>query len=142
MAVTTMLPAGLGSLAGLHPSLVERLTGNAGVPRGRDPRCRGSPETSTIDRIELASRGSSKAGSLLPTLPRSRHLPRASTDGSSTENLNEIGVRLWTACSAPKAWSSWAQEMSEWLKEHAWKAARWSNAETYRSTFSAAASTT
>ena len=33
-------------------------------------------------------------------------------------------------------------EMSEWLKEHAWKAMRWSDVETYRSTFSAAASTT
>ena len=32
---------------------------------------------------------------LLPP-PRSRHLPVAVTDGSLTENLNEIGVRLWT----------------------------------------------
>ena len=34
--------------------------------------------------------------SLPPTLPRSRHLPVASTEGSLTENPNEIGVRLWT----------------------------------------------
>ena len=33
-------------------------------------------------------------------------------------------------------------EMSEWLKEHAWKAMRCSDEEVYRSTFSAAASTT
>jgi hypothetical protein len=33
---------------------------------------------------------------LLRILPRSRHLPVASTDGSLTENLNEIGVRVWT----------------------------------------------
>ena len=32
-------------------------------------------------------------------LPRSRHLPNGSTDGSLTENLNKIGVRLWTGCS-------------------------------------------
>ena len=32
-------------------------------------------------------------------LPRSRHRPRASTDGSSTRNPNKHGVRLWTACS-------------------------------------------
>jgi hypothetical protein len=32
--------------------------------------------------------------------------------------------------------------MSEWLKEHAWKAKRRSHVETYRSTFSVAASTT
>jgi hypothetical protein len=29
-------------------------------------------------------------------LPRSLHLPVGVTDGSATENLNEIGVRLWT----------------------------------------------
>ena len=29
-------------------------------------------------------------------LPRSRHRPVASTDGSITKNFNEIGVRLWT----------------------------------------------
>jgi hypothetical protein len=29
-----------------------------------------------------------------PILPRSRHLPLASTDGSRSENLNEIGVRM------------------------------------------------
>ena len=34
-----------------------------------------------------------------PILPRSLHLPRASTDGSRTQNLNKNGVRLWTACS-------------------------------------------
>jgi hypothetical protein len=28
--------------------------------------------------------------------PRSRHRPVAPTDGSLTENVNEIGVRLWT----------------------------------------------
>ena len=33
-------------------------------------------------------------------LPRSRHLPVASTDGSLTENPNKTAVRLWTACSA------------------------------------------
>ena len=54
-------------------------------------------------------------------LPRSRHLPLASTDGNQTENFNEIGVPLWTDCSPPKAWSSWAQEISEWLKDHALK---------------------
>ena len=32
----------------------------------------------------------------LTILPRSRHLPLASTDGSRTENLNKTGVRLWT----------------------------------------------
>ena len=32
----------------------------------------------------------------LTILPRSRHLPVAVTEGSLTENLNEIGVRLWT----------------------------------------------
>jgi hypothetical protein len=31
-------------------------------------------------------------------------------------------------------------EMSEWLKEHAWKAVHWSHVETHRSTFSAAPS--
>jgi hypothetical protein len=33
-------------------------------------------------------------------------------------------------------------EMSEWLKEHAWKALRCNNVETYRVTFSAVVSTT
>jgi len=32
--------------------------------------------------------------------------------------------------------------MSEWSIEHAWKATRWGDIETYRSTFSAAAATT
>lgn len=32
-------------------------------------------------------------------LPRSRHLPFASTEGSSTRNFNKTGVRLWSACS-------------------------------------------
>jgi hypothetical protein len=32
-------------------------------------------------------------------------------------------------------------EMSEWLKEHAWKAVRCSDGEAYRSTFAAAPST-
>ena len=36
-------------------------------------------------------------GHCRPIRPRSRHLPRASTDGSSTANLNKNGVRLWTA---------------------------------------------
>ena len=31
-----------------------------------------------------------------PILPRSRHLPNASTEGSRTRNLNKTGVRLWT----------------------------------------------
>ena len=31
-------------------------------------------------------------------LPCSRHRPVAVTDGSLTENLNKIGVRLWTGC--------------------------------------------
>jgi hypothetical protein len=30
------------------------------------------------------------------SLPRSRHLPTAVTEGSLTENLNKTGVRLWT----------------------------------------------
>ena len=38
-------------------------------------------------------------GHLRPSLPRSFHLPRASTEGSARENLNKTGVRLWTACS-------------------------------------------
>jgi hypothetical protein len=29
-------------------------------------------------------------------LPRSLHLPLASTDGSATEKVNKTGVRLWT----------------------------------------------
>jgi hypothetical protein len=29
-------------------------------------------------------------------LPRSRHLPFASTEGSLTKNLNKTAVRLWT----------------------------------------------
>ena len=32
----------------------------------------------------------------LPILPRSRHLPLASTDGSPTRNVNKTGVRLWS----------------------------------------------
>ena len=32
----------------------------------------------------------------LPILPRSRHLPLASTDGSLIEKVNKTGVRLWT----------------------------------------------
>ena len=37
-------------------------------------------------------------------LPRSLHLPLASTDGSSTRNFNKTGVRLWTESSyAPDA---------------------------------------
>jgi hypothetical protein len=32
----------------------------------------------------------------LPILPRSFHLPRASSEGSRTTNLNKTGVRLWT----------------------------------------------
>jgi hypothetical protein len=31
-----------------------------------------------------------------PNLPRSRHLPLASTEGSLIENLNKTAVRLWT----------------------------------------------
>ena len=53
------------------------------------------------------------SGQRLRTIvPRSLHLPVAVTEGSPIENLNEIGVRFWTDCSPPKAWSSWAQEMS------------------------------
>jgi hypothetical protein len=36
-----------------------------------------------------------------PILPRSRHLPVASTEGSLARNLNRIGVRLWADCSRP-----------------------------------------
>ena len=36
----------------------------------------------------------------LAILPRSRHLPRASTEGSRTRNVNKNGVRLWTDCSS------------------------------------------
>ena len=36
--------------------------------------------------------------SVRPILPRSLQRPRASTEGRATENLNEIGVRLWTLC--------------------------------------------
>ena len=32
-----------------------------------------------------------------PILPRRRHLPLASTEGSLTENLNKTAVRLWTS---------------------------------------------
>ena len=48
--------------------------------------------------------GEPRPGSPAPHPPLS-HLPLASTEGSSTANLNEIGVRLWTACSirAPSA---------------------------------------
>jgi hypothetical protein len=35
---------------------------------------------------------------LAAILPRSLHRPLASTDGSSTRNLNKIGVRFWTDC--------------------------------------------
>jgi hypothetical protein len=42
--------------------------------------------------------------SLLPILPRSRHLPVASTDGRRTRNFNEIAVRLWTGCGAEPRW--------------------------------------
>ena len=34
-------------------------------------------------------------GHLRPIFPRSLHLPLDSTDGSSTQNLNKTGVRLW-----------------------------------------------
>jgi len=37
-----------------------------------------------------------RAQLLFRILPRSRHLPVAVTEGSLTENTNEIGVRLWT----------------------------------------------
>ena len=43
------------------------------------------------DLIELC-------GHLRPILPRSLHLPLASTDGSRTRNLNKNGVRLWSDC--------------------------------------------
>ena len=33
------------------------------------------------------------------TLPRFFHRPVAVTDGSLREKINEIGVRVWTACS-------------------------------------------
>ena len=33
-----------------------------------------------------------------PILPRSFHRPRASTEGSLTENINKTGVRFWTDC--------------------------------------------
>ena len=36
------------------------------------------------------------------SLTRSRHRPFASTDGSRTENINKIGVRLWTDSSLVK----------------------------------------
>ena len=35
-----------------------------------------------------------------PDLPRSRHLPLASTDGSLTRNLNKTRVRLWAGWTA------------------------------------------
>ena len=41
----------------------------------------------------------------LHILPRSRHLPRRSTDGSLTENPNRIGVRLWTDSSRSVRWT-------------------------------------
>jgi hypothetical protein len=37
--------------------------------------------------------------SRLPILPRSLHLPVGVTEGSLIENLNKIGVRLWTGYS-------------------------------------------
>jgi len=37
------------------------------------------------------------------SLPRSRHRPRASTEGSVTENSNKTGVRLWTDCTVTVA---------------------------------------
>jgi hypothetical protein len=46
-------------------------------------RALGDPST-----VELVQR--------FPILPRSLHLPRASTDGSARENVNKTGVRLWT----------------------------------------------
>ena len=39
---------------------------------------------------------SARAQLLRGILPRSRHLPLASTEGSLTRNLNKTGVRLWT----------------------------------------------
>ena len=39
-----------------------------------------------------------------PVLPRSRHRPRASTEGRARENINKNGVRLWTACSSKRHW--------------------------------------
>jgi hypothetical protein len=40
--------------------------------------------------------GTSQKRSRNPYLPRSLHLPVASTEGSVTQNFNKIGVRLWT----------------------------------------------
>ena len=44
-------------------------------------------------------------GKSRPILPRSRHLPVAVTDGSLTQNFNEIAVRLWTDSSGAPALS-------------------------------------
>jgi len=41
-------------------------------------------------------------GHLRSSLPRCRHRSFASTEGSSTRNLNEIGVRFWTWRSFPR----------------------------------------
>jgi hypothetical protein len=40
-------------------------------------------------------------------VPRSRHRPVASTDGSLTENVNKTGVRLWAECWPPITIPSW-----------------------------------
>jgi hypothetical protein len=47
----------------------------------------------TLTRVD------SSDGHLRPILPRSRHRPLASTEGSLIEKVNKTGVRLWTGCS-------------------------------------------
>ena len=61
--------------------------------------CAASADVDLTSPLRLSSgTGACPAGvhRLRRILPRSRHLPRASTEGSSTRNLNKTGVRLWT----------------------------------------------
>ena len=53
----------------------------------------------SVDRFPVSTVQRDERGPLYhfrPIRHRSRHRPRASTDGSRTRNLNKIGVRLWT----------------------------------------------
>ena len=62
-----------------------------------------------------------------PILPRSRHLPLASTDGSSTRNLNKTGVRLWTdrrvgrelGRTSARAAATWSRGRQVFIPPHA-----------------------
>jgi hypothetical protein len=99
-----------GCLSGSPHPCVSNAHGNPGGRKGgiwrRVLEARARPHGS-LDGTSVsapAGRPEELTRALRSILPRSRHLPRASTGGSSTRNPNKTGVRFWTAPSSDRSW--------------------------------------